>query len=185
MGIIISEEHVICISEEDVASVSEHMARPKADLPKLPMAVLSQVTGIANRIGSLVTSLSGVESEGVRSLLIEEAVINAVSHGNQADVTKEARVKLRGVLTNGVVHLEIYIEDEGTKLFSVEQEIDEALDPENLERPNGRGMLMMREVAKYTITDPVLLDNNRGKRLTFTKEIPLHTDHILSCQAST
>ncbi len=185
MGIIIHETHVICIPETDVASASKHMSRPKTELPELPIAVLSQVTGIAKRIGVIVGDISGVESDGVKALLIEEAVINAVSHGNQADVTKEARVKLRGVLTNGIVHLQIVIEDEGTTLFSVQDEIDEALDFDNLERPNGRGMLMMREVAKYSIEGPELLPNNSGKRLTFTKDIPLHTNHTLSGQIST
>ena len=103
-------------------------------------------------------------------------------------MTKQARVKLRAVLANGIVQLQIDIEDEGTTLFSVEKEIEEALDLENLERTNGRGMLMMRDVAKYDIVGPELIqspDGVIGKRLVFTKDIPLHPNHVLAGEFST
>lgn len=74
---------------------------------------------------------------GIR-LAIEEALINAIKHGNKLDPSKLVRVSY----TINDEHFLIEIEDEGPG-FDPGQ-IPDPTAPENLERPSGRGLLLMR-----------------------------------------
>ena len=71
-------------------------------------------------------------------LALEEALVNAVKHGNQADPGKE--VRLRYHLTPE--RLVVEVEDEGGGFDPTD--IPDPLAPENLERASGRGLLLMR-----------------------------------------
>ncbi len=74
---------------------------------------------------------------GVR-LALEEALVNAIKHGNRMDPHKQVRVKCE--VTNERVRIEI--EDEGNGFRP-----DHVPDPtreENLEKPCGRGIMLMR-----------------------------------------
>ena len=75
---------------------------------------------------------------GVR-LALEEALVNAIKHGNGMDPGKKVHIECR-------VNRErvwIRIEDEG-KGFNIKDLPDPTLE-ENLEKPSGRGVLLMRE----------------------------------------
>lgn len=74
---------------------------------------------------------------GVR-LALEEALINAIKHGNQRDPSKHVRVSY----TVNTLHVLIEIEDEGPG-FDPEG-VPDPTSPENLDRPSGRGVLLMR-----------------------------------------
>jgi serine/threonine-protein kinase RsbW len=69
---------------------------------------------------------------------VEEALANAVNHGNQKDRNKRVRVAFR--VTDDL--FEITVEDEGAG-FNCEEMAD-PLAQENLDRPCGRGLLLMR-----------------------------------------
>lgn len=74
---------------------------------------------------------------GVR-LAIEEALVNAIKHGNQMDPNKTVRIACR----IGHHKVRIEIEDQGEG-FQPEDVPDPTAD-ENLERPCGRGIMLMR-----------------------------------------
>lgn len=88
---------------------------------------------------------------------LDEAFVNAVKHGNKFDAQKLVRI------TAEVSKLEarFTIEDEGEG-FDVKN-IPDPLDPENLFKTTGRGVLFI-----YNIMDEVNY-NDRGNRLTMVK----------------
>ena len=75
---------------------------------------------------------------GIR-LSVDEAVINAIKHGNQFHPDKTVRIHFR----SNDEGLRIEIEDQGAG-FCPEDVPDPTAD-ENLERPCGRGLMLMRE----------------------------------------
>lgn len=83
----------------------------------------------------------GVEEDARDSidLAVREAVANAIKHGNAQDPSKQVHVDL---LLEGD-ELVIRIEDEGPGFDP--SAIRDPLDPENILRPNGRGILFMRK----------------------------------------
>ena len=70
---------------------------------------------------------------------IREAVANAIKHGNQGDVSKLVRVDLG--IDNG--DLLIRVQDQGVGFD--ENGVPNPLEPENLLRRNGRGILLMKQ----------------------------------------
>jgi len=71
-------------------------------------------------------------------LALEEAIVNAIKHGNQMDRTKTVRVAYR-VETE---RFDVMIVDEGPGFDP--DDVPDPTAPENLERPCGRGLLLMR-----------------------------------------
>jgi serine/threonine-protein kinase RsbW len=74
---------------------------------------------------------------GIR-LALEEALVNAIKHGNQLDRSKKVTV-------TSVVHaerIEIHITDEGNGFDP--GDVPDPTDVENIERPCGRGLMLMR-----------------------------------------
>jgi serine/threonine-protein kinase RsbW len=88
---------------------------------------------------------------------LDEAFVNAIKHGNQFDAHK--RVKIAADISP--TEARFTIEDEG-KGFDVKN-IPDPLDPENLFKTSGRGVLFI-----YNIMDEVEY-NDRGNRLTMVK----------------
>ncbi|MFN6962661.1 MAG: ATP-binding protein [Pyrinomonadaceae bacterium] len=90
-------------------------------------------------------------------IALDEAFVNAVKHGNKFDVAKLVRV----VADISSREARFTIEDEGEG-FDVNN-IPDPLDPANLFKPSGRGVLFI-----YNIMDEVKY-NDRGNRLTMVK----------------
>lgn len=93
---------------------------------------------------------------GVR-LALEEALVNAIKHGNRMD--PEKYVQIDWTLSDSGVH--IVIEDEGEG-FNV-QDVPDPTDDENLDKPGGRGIMLMRSFMN------VVEYNESGNRLTLEK----------------
>ena len=74
---------------------------------------------------------------GVR-LAVEEALVNAIKHGNQMDPNKQVRISCRVCASK----VRIEIEDEGEGFQPAE--VPDPTADENLERPCGRGIMLMR-----------------------------------------
>ena len=74
---------------------------------------------------------------GVR-LAIEEALVNAIKHGNQMDPSKSVRIACRIAASR----IRIEIEDQGEGFQP--SEVPDPTADENLERPCGRGIMLMR-----------------------------------------
>ena len=71
-------------------------------------------------------------------LALEEALVNAIRHGNKSDPAKH--VEIRSYLADDLVRIEIHDEGPG---FDPEKLPDPTAD-EFLDRPNGRGVLLIR-----------------------------------------
>jgi serine/threonine-protein kinase RsbW len=98
-------------------------------------------------IGRLLDELDPIgfadkELFGIR-LALEEALVNAVKHGNRQDPAKT--VGIRYQITSKEFLIEI--EDEG-RGFDPEG-VPDPLNPENLERPGGRGVFLMRHYMSW------------------------------------
>jgi serine/threonine-protein kinase RsbW len=90
-------------------------------------------------------------------LALEEALVNAIKHGNQMDRSKKVHISYRV----SADCFEIKITDEG-KGFDPE-DVPDPMAPENLERPCGRGLLLMRHyMTEVTYHAP-------GNRLSMSK----------------
>ena len=90
-------------------------------------------------------------------MALHEALLNAVKHGNKLDPTK--RVDVRYKVERG--RLEVTIEDQGSG-FNPDNVPDPTAD-ENLERPSGRGILLMRAYMNSVVF------NSAGNKVTLTK----------------
>jgi serine/threonine-protein kinase RsbW len=88
---------------------------------------------------------------------LDEAFVNAVKHGNKFDASKLVRI----TADVSPEEARFTIEDEGDG-FNV-AEIPDPLDPQNLFKTSGRGVLFI-----YNIMDEVKY-NERGNRLTMVK----------------
>jgi serine/threonine-protein kinase RsbW len=91
-------------------------------------------------------------------LALEEAMVNAVKHGNRGDPNKKAQLR--------------YLVDPGSLLVEVEDEgagfdpaaVPDPLAPENLERPSGRGLFLIRRYMTW------MEHNKRGNCVRMCKQ---------------
>lgn len=90
-------------------------------------------------------------------LATEAALVNAVKHGNRGDPAKRVRLRYR-VDANRVF---VQVADEGSG-FDRER-VPDPLAVENLERPSGRGLLLMRSFMTW------IRFNRRGNIVTLCK----------------
>lgn len=74
---------------------------------------------------------------------LTEAVNNAIVHGNRLDPSKEVIVKYSSV--DG--KLRFWVEDEGPGFDY--NNLPDPTSPENREKPNGRGVFLMRNLADH------------------------------------
>src|SRR5437867_2286166 len=99
-------------------------------------------------------TISGVNAEMVAAgyaendlfavhLALEEAIVNAIKHGHRENTTK--RVEVRYVVEPDRVLAEVADEGAG---FDPDQVPDPCV-AANLERPNGRGLLLMRHYMTW------------------------------------
>ena len=79
---------------------------------------------------------------GVR-LALEEAIVNAIKHGHRYDPTKEVEIRYQ----IGTEQLLVEVEDEGPGFDPAH--VPDATAPENLERPSGRGLLLIRHYSTW------------------------------------
>jgi len=93
---------------------------------------------------------------GVR-LALEEALVNAIKHGNQLDRTKVVHISFRFLSDR----FQIRITDEGVGFDP--SDVPDPTAIENLERPCGRGLMLMRHYM--TEVDY----NERGNSVFMTK----------------
>ena len=71
-------------------------------------------------------------------LALEEALVNAIRHGNRSDPDKQVHVSCK----LSPHRLWIQIRDEGAGFNP--DDVPDPTDPENLEIPSGRGIMLMR-----------------------------------------
>lgn len=93
---------------------------------------------------------------GVR-LALEEALVNAFKHGHRGDVSKEIRIRCQVTMER----VAVVIRDQGPGFDG--DRIPDPTSPENLERPSGRGLLLMRRYMTG------VRHNKRGNRVALWK----------------
>ena len=89
-------------------------------------------------------------------LALEEALVNAIKHGNQLDRAKSVRVAFHV----GRDRFDVQITDEGPGFDP--GDVPDPTAPENLERPCGRGLLLMR----HYMTEVAYHDQGRAVRMS-------------------
>ncbi len=101
----------------------------RVDLVEVVQTVLNHLSGVL-----------GFDEEAIHymSVALRESVVNAMKHGNHGDESKRVGVEF-------VLHpdgLEFRVQDEGTGFNPTE--VANPVEPQNLLRPDGRGIFFMR-----------------------------------------
>jgi len=124
---------------------------------------LEEMTAVHDLIGRAIEEfkLSDELAHWIE-LTISESMINAIQHGNKADPTKEATLRISSDGDN----LEIIVEDQGCgfKLDNIADPTDNA----NLLKPSGRGILIIRSFMDEV---DLSLRDGGGCRLRMVKRI--------------
>jgi len=123
------------------------MVRCTADLP----LVLDALAGRMEALGYLKRDCFGMH------LALEEALVNALKHGHGHDPAKAARVRLCVTAEQAMAE----VEDQGPGFDP--SAVADALQPENLGRACGRGLLLMRHYTTW------VRFSDRGNRVTLCK----------------
>jgi serine/threonine-protein kinase RsbW len=93
-------------------------------------------------------------------LAMEEALVNAIKHGNRTDPDKQVRVRCR--MSPKLIRVEICDEGPG---FNPES-LPDPTDPDRLECPGGRGVMLMKAfMSRVEFNEQgnrVLLEKRRG-----------------------
>lgn len=134
------------------------MAEPTTTKLVFP-SKLSEVAGAQQAIID-AASAAGFEEKTLFAirLALDEALTNAVRHGNGSDPTKNVTVEF----SVDECRLTVGIEDEGPGFKPAD--VPDPTAEENLCRPHGRGVMLM----KAYMSDVAY--NDRGNRVTLTKE---------------
>src|SRR5437016_2490092 len=108
------------------------------------MRTLTEMPAVIQRLLQELQDLGFSEKDlfGIR-LALEEALVNAFKHGNRGDAAKAVRIRYQASL----LQFTIEIEDEGSG-FKPER-VPDPLAPENLDRPGGRGVLLMEHYMTW------------------------------------
>jgi len=93
------------------------------------------------------TAFDAREIFGIR-LALEEALVNAVKHGNRLDPLKKVEIQY----TVAKNRFDIQITDEGPGY--VPEDVPDCKADENLTRPGGRGLFLMRHYMSEVIVRP-------------------------------
>jgi serine/threonine-protein kinase RsbW len=128
-----------------VVIVEEATMNPPLDTPPLNTAdiVIISDPAEARRVQDAIEQLletSAAHTHDVFSikLALEEALVNAIKHGNQLDRAKKVYISYR----LHIDRFEVQITNEGPGFDSADVPDPTAI--ENLERPCGRGLMLMR-----------------------------------------
>jgi len=106
---------------------------------------LTENIAVVENLIDEICEAKDVKEDHYGNILISltEAVNNAIVHGNKLDASKQVRVayEIEGKI------LRFFIEDEGPG-FDYEN-LPDPTSPENREKPNGRGVFLMRNLADH------------------------------------
>ncbi len=139
-------------TKEVVIGLREHIEFELPSAMSLMHIVLEYLLKRVEKLGVVKSEQSNL------FVALDEAFVNAIKHGNKFDAKKLIRVAAEVSKDEA----RFTIEDEGEG-FDVES-IPDPLDPENLFKTSGRGVLFI-----YNIMDEVEY-NDRGNRLTMVKK---------------
>ena len=94
-------------------------------------------------------------------LAVEEALVNAIRHGNRLDTRKHVHVACR--MSPNLLRIEITDQGEGFDPTA----IPDPTDPEHIDSPSGRGIMLMRSfmsrVEYNDVGNQVIMEKERAK----------------------
>lgn len=96
------------------------------------------------------------DSYGNILIAVTEAVNNAIYHGNKGDINKNIKIGFHSHEKD----IQFSVADEGTGFDY--QNLPDPTDPQNIDKPNGRGVFLMKNLA-----DKVEFNNN-GQEVLLT-----------------
>lgn len=125
-----------------------------AENQKIRIASRAENIILVERMIEDVCDLFNISEDYYGNILvaITEAVNNAIYHGNQANPKKNIDIFFKSFPD----HVSFIVKDEGTG-FNYSN-LPDPTNPENIEKPNGRGVFLMRNLA-----DKVSFEDNGSK----------------------
>ena len=125
---------------------------------------LEELESVQRLIGEAAAAFGLTEDMAYwMELTVSESVINAIRHGNQSDPTKKAHLAISFDGEN----VEVIVEDQGEG-FNLE-ELADPTRAENLLKPCGRGILIIRSFMDEVSLSP---KEGGGVRLHMLKRVP-------------
>ena len=147
------DNHEMNISEMVERLSEEILQEPKDDVVLMGLEVLRKkskekvitipsIPGEIMKVGDSILPILSAKGYGERNifavrLALEEAVVNAIKHGNELDSTK--KVTIRFVVEDNA--FSVSVTDEGPGFDP--EEVPDPWDPDNLEAESGRGLALM------------------------------------------
>jgi serine/threonine-protein kinase RsbW len=124
----------------------------------LTLSTTEEVPGILDAVDTLMVA-QGYPARDIFAfrLALEEALVNAIRHGHACDPTRQARVRLQ---VNGE-QVQVEVQDQGPGFDP--DAVPDPLAPEGLQRPSGRGLLLMRAYLTW------LCYNEKGNGVTLCR----------------
>lgn len=102
---------------------------------------LKNVIPFVEKVSKKILELTGIQEEAFKTkLVLEEAITNAMRHGNKLEANKEVNIKI--MASSEKIFIEVTDQGQGFDFLNV-------ADPtvkENLTRPGGRGVYLIREI---------------------------------------
>jgi len=114
------------------------MTDPEREFEFVIQSDLEAARKVQEQIEAIVKTAFEEHEAFAIKMAVEEALVNAIKHGNQLDLEKSVRVV--GALKPDRFHIRITDEGPG---FNPD-DVPDPTAPENLERPCGRGLLLIR-----------------------------------------
>jgi serine/threonine-protein kinase RsbW len=133
----------------------KHVVHPEKTWHEAEVETAAEVTPLAQAVVSdMENLLYGERGCFAMRLALEEALVNAVRHGNRADPAKRARVRYRVARERVMAE----VEDKGAGFDPAA--VPDPRTPGNQERPAGRGVFLKRRYLT------AVSFNERGNRVT-------------------
>lgn len=128
-------------SESQHAAAGQNQIEPKERISLRVPSDLQYLDGLLDYLGDRMISL-GVINPGDSDILIalDEAIVNAIKHGNKSDPRKEVRI-IADFSADGA---RFTVTDEGSGF--VREDVPDCTDPSRLLESCGRGLLLINHV---------------------------------------
>ncbi len=126
---------------------------------KISFPSVADNIGLVEKLINEICSAYGISEDYYGNILVAvtEAVNNAIQHGNKLDPGK--KVDLAFLAKEKYLSFEVSDQGQGFNF----KDLPDPTNPENLEKPNGRGVFLMRHLAD----DVEYSDNGRTVHLNF------------------
>lgn len=149
-----------------VPSGGNEMDRPMGEALEETVVIPSKraAAGKAEREVLCSARKAGFSDESLFAirLAVDEAIANAIQHGNRGDPSKHVTIRYRVDRDR----FEITVADEGHGFHP--DQLPDPTTPENIERPHGRGVMLMRAYMTEVSF------NERGNEVTMVKRRDCH-----------